>query len=519
MSIFSRKGKRTTPARSIAVRGFAAAETDRMLANWRYDGGFTSQEISAHLGTIRARSRQMFKDSPHYRKFINSCAVNIVGTGFSLKSKPFDGEIWEQRLDERAARIIEYHWRRFCTQRDPETKLTFCDAAGRMTMPQMDRHNAKKWARDGEYFMLPQVADNEYGITFKRVSADACNHLYNVARLQNGNVVHCGVERDPGTLRAVAYYFSTTPRFATISVMGRPLLRIPASRVIHGFTEEDSEQPRGVPWAHATLVKLKMLDEYDKAELTAARDEACSVRTYFAPKGEEDQIADLTTDENKEAANALIMEKEPGQAEILPMGWKQEIHTPQHPNRELTNFKSSMQRDVASGFEVEYAGAFNDWARVSFSSVRQGVMSERDVWMIKQDDMIAQNKSLAFLMWLESFLALRVSGDLPQAKFTKFAEHLFRGRRWGWIDPLKDMTAAVIATEKGWKTDTQVTEDLGGDFDDNIAGIKREDKAKEGTRLEKSEEANSGERHLAILGKVAEVERISHEQEQAQLTA
>jgi capsid protein len=178
------------------------------------------------------------------------------------------------------------------------------------------------------------------------------------------------------------------------------------------------------------------------------------------------------------------MEKQPGQAEIVPRGYKMQIHTPQHPNRELTAFKNSMLRDIASGFGVEYANFANDWAGVSFSSVRAGTITERDNWIVLQNDMIQQCKQVQFLAWLRSFLTYSVSGNLPIAKISKFAEHEFRGRRWMWVDPMKDMKAAEVAVDRGWKTNTQVASDLGTDFDDNVDEIKREIETKAGEQKE-----------------------------------
>ena len=181
-----------------------------------------------------------------------------------------------------------------------------------------------------------------------------------------------------------------------------------------------------------------------------------------------------------------VRKQEPGQAEILPLGYKQEIHTPQHPNRELTAFKNSMGRDIAGGLGVEYSNFFNDWAGVSFSSVRAGTISERDMWIMFQDDMISQLKSRMFLAWLRAFLESSESGGLPVEKFDKFAEHEFRGRRWLWVDPLKDIKAAETAVRNGWKTNQQISEDYGGDYYDNIEEIKREEAAAKGTALERT---------------------------------
>ena len=474
-----RGGRRTArKPRAYMVRSFAAAATDRLLANWKWDGGFTATEISSGLGMIRSRSRECAKDSPHLKRWLQLVATNVVGEGFALKSTPHDGAPGADnfRLDSAAAKFIEYHFWRWCTYRDPSTGLTWCDGTGRKTVPEIDRLNAKTWARDGEYFIRILPAANPYGVTLRVIRPDACDHEYN-ADLDSKRMVRCGVEFDRETMRPTAYYFFTTPDWAYVTVQRGPLARISAEEIIHGFTQEDEDQPRGIPWGHAALVKLKMLEEYDRAELTAARDESCSIRSYYAPKGDEDEISDLTSDENSDVAKALTMEKEPGQAEILPIGWKQEVHTPQHPNRELTPFKCSMLKDIASGFGVEYSNFANDWAGVSFSSVRVGTISERDAWIVLQNDMISQSKTPVFLAWLKSFLSTPLGKTLPSAKFDKFAEHEFRGRRWMWVDPVKDMKSAESAVAHGWKTNAQVASDLGTDFDDNCEQLRREQRS------------------------------------------
>lgn len=471
---FFRKHK--AKSRGLQTRGFAAAQVDRLLSGWRFDCGFTACDISSQLGVIRGRSRQMAKDSPHFKRWLELIATNIVGEGFALKSTPHDFRGSAMTLDKAASKFIEYHWWKFCTGRDNNTQQTYFDVAGIKNAVEMDRLNAKTWARDGEYFIqIVRTKANPYGIAFRVLRPDWCDHTYNVSDTGRGTAIVCGIEQEKNTGKPVGYWFYTTPSDGcTYNNKGKPVVKIPASQIIHGFTQEDEDQPRGVPWAYASLRKLKMIDMYDEAELTAAREEACSIRTYYAPKGDEEALVDLTLDENSDVAQALIAEKEPGQSEVLPVGWKQEIHTPQHPNRELTAFKASMLKDVASGFGVEYSNFANDWAGVSFSSVRVGTISERDNWIVKQNDMISQCKCRQFLAWLNSFLELNISGNFPIAKFDKFAEHSFRGRRWMWVDPMKDMNAAKMARDHGWKTDTQLTEEMGGDFEENLETIKME---------------------------------------------
>jgi len=473
------RNRNARPMQSLVWRGFQAAQTDRLLANWRYDGGFTPQEIISALDIIRARSRQMAKDSALFRRWLELCAINIVGEGFVLKSTPHDGVpgAKDYRLDEAAAALIEYHWWRFCNYRDPQTGLTWCDVTGRKTDSEIDRLNVKTQRRDGEYFLrIIRGAPNPYGIAWQVLRPDWCDHTYNIPDTGHGTAIHCGVEMEMATRRPVAYWFCTQgDTFTTVSPLGRKLIPIPASEIIHGFRQEDEYQPRGIPESHAVLVRLKMIEELDRAELTAARDSACTVRVYEADTSASQEVfADLTAEDNANVATALLQEKEPGQGEIVPPGWKMRTETPQHPNSVHAPFKAGIIKDVASGLGVEYCNFANDWAGASFSSVRVGTISERDAWIVAQNEYINRCKTPQFLAWLKSFLSLSVSGGLPPEKYDKFSEHYFRGRRWTWVDPMKDMAAAKIARDHGWKTDTQITEELGGDYSDNLDAMKRE---------------------------------------------
>ena len=480
MSIFSRKAK-PVASKPVAVRSFALAQTTRLLSGWKWDGGFSAQEIRGQLATIRSRSREMAKNNPHMKRYLQLFETNVVGEGFRFKSTPHDGfpgsDSW--KLDTGASKFIEYHWKQFCTMRDLTTRQTYCDATGRKTVAQMDRLNAKTWARDGEYFIIPQVADNPYGISFRIIRPDACDETYFQEGSATTNPVYCGVELDRISGSEVAYYFNTTDPQSGYRGLRGHLVRISASRVIHGFTQEDEDQTRGIPLGHASLIKLKMMEEYDRAEITAAREEACSTRSYESSAEDPEGVVDLTDKDNADTANALVAETEPGQKQVLPIGWTEKIHTPQHPNRELTAFKDAMTKDVFSGFNVEYSNGANNWQGVSFSSVRQGTISERDGWKILQADMISQNKCRMFLMWLDSFLSLRISGNYPKEKQAKFSEHKFLGRRWMWVDPARDMAAAKMAVDNGWRTNTEVTDDLGGDFDDNLEETKRENDSRD----------------------------------------
>ena len=302
------------------------------------------------------------------------------------------------------------------------------------------------------------------------VRPDALDETANGNGPTAATVLRNGVEVDRVSLRPVAYHFRAEREDTSAPRMnGKPIVRVPASDVLHLFTQRDECQTRGIPLGHAVLKKLKMLDEYNFAELVAARDEANTTGIFSAPIGRDGELGEY---DDAESA-ALTMPSEPGTKIKLEPGWDYKTVTPQHPNRELTAFKNSMLRDIASGLGLEYACFANDWGGVSFSSVRAGTIAERDHWRILQAQFIEQVASPVFRAWLASFLRFTASNPYIGADYERLAEHEFRGRTWEWVDPMKDVNAAAVAVAHGWKTDAQIAADYGTDIDENIAEAER----------------------------------------------
>ena len=463
---FGKKKRRQVPQGGAAVlhRSFAAVEVSELLGAWRWDGGFSNQEIAAALAPMRARSRDMHKNNGDFRKFFSLFKANVVGAdGFYLKSEAV-ASIEKPVLDKGAAFFIEYHFKRWAANKD------WADVTGVKSFPAICRLAALHWARDGEAFILiDRHAQNRYGLSLRVIRPDACPEWLN-RTTDDGKWIRNGVEVEPETYRVLAYWFDGREEDNTLPAIhgGKThhLLRIPASDVVHVFMQNDECQTRGIPLTHAALKPGKMLEEFNEAELVAARDESNWLGVFHAPSGRDGEIKQL--DEDTEEQGKLRRHSRKGHDVVLPEGWDYDPKVPQHPNREVTAFKATEKRDLANALDVEYANYANDWSGVSYSSVRAGTLAERDQWMMLQADFIDQCCNPIFNAWLDSFLRLSISGEYRISDFDRLSEHTFRGRRWGWVDPLKDVNAAAVAVAHGWKTDAQVAADYGCDIDDNL---------------------------------------------------
>jgi len=132
---------------------------------------------------------------------------------------------------------------------------------------------------------------------------------------------------------------------------------------------------------------------------------------------------------------------------------------------------------------VSYHSLASDLEGVNFSSIRQGELSDRDVWITLQQWFIGSFVRPVFETWLQQQLALgtiRVPGKggvmkaLPADRYDKFRRAAFQGRRWAWVDPQKDMTANESAVALGIKSRSEIIRDMGRDPDDVWDEIKRE---------------------------------------------
>ncbi len=459
----SRKERPRLDAESF--RSFASAEVSRLVGDWTWDAGFSNTDVGGSLAIIRARARDMAKNSEYFARWLQLFCANVVGpNGFAFKSF---AEAADGKPDAGAAYFLETHFARWAS--DPD----WCDVAGVNSLSAALWLAADNWARDGEaFFIIDRNAQNPYGLALQAVRPDCCDETLLLDHTGNGNAIICGVEIDPRTFRRVAYWFDLAKEdsLAGRLIGGKKRFRVPAENVLHLYKQHDARQLRGVSLAHPFLKKLKMLDDYNEAELVAAKDQACSLGYFHAPAGREQEIANLADSRNRER---LEQKKEPGSRIVLPHGWEYKTETPSHPNALQPSFKASMLRDIASGGGVEYANFANDWGGVSYSSVRAGTISERDCWQMLQNEMREKVLDRVFRAWLGSFLNLAASGEYGAGDYARLLPHAFRGRRWAWVDPMKDVTASVLAVKSGFQTAANIAADYGTDIDDNVTEAAR----------------------------------------------
>lgn len=456
-----RRGPRGGGTIVSSVRAFASGVVDRLTAGWKHPSQSADEEIKAALETTRNRSRDLVNNNEYAKKYLQMLVANVVGpNGFTLIS-----EVQEPggNPDAAARQVIERHWQRWC-------RRGVAEITGRLSFIQLQQAVAETWARDGEALLLQITgakAKNAYGYALRLVEVDRLPVFYS-KDLKGGNRIEMGVELDEFN-RPVAYWLNLGSLSSSHAAV--KLTRVPADQVLHIFKPYRAEQVRGMPAMHAVINGLKMLDGYEEAAVVAARVGASKMGFFTTPDGDGSALG-----QDRDADGNTITEADPGSFFSLPPGVQFQEFNPEYPHANYDSFMKRRLRGIASGMGVTYHGLANDLEGVNYSSIRSGTLEERDAWMVLQNWLADAFLRPVFLEWLSwglttGAIAYQNGSSLPISKFEKFSEHRWQGRRWGWVDPMKDIQAARLAIQTGIASPQMIAAQNAVDVEDVLQSI------------------------------------------------
>ena len=448
MSLFDIfKRQQPKPSRK---RSFEAANTGRLFSDWLTQTKSADSDIRYALKAMRARSRDLCQNNDYTRRYLNLVSTNVVGPkGITLQVRAREPN---GALDQVANQQLEAA---FAAWGQPGV----CTVDGKLSWVDAQRVFIESVARDGEAFVL-FVEDNANPFRFRLqfIDPDFIDQDKN-EMLANGNQIRMGIEVD-STGRAIAYHVRVKdPNDYQVGASDMKTVRITADRMIHAFRVDRIGQTRGTPWTATAMTRLKMLGGYEEAELVAARVSASKMGFFVSESGDEYQGDGNNPD------GSLSMDVQPGQFAQLPAGVDFKAYDPQHPSTAFRDFEKAMLRGIASGLGVSYTSLANDLEAVSYSSIRQGLLEERDHWRLVQGWVVEHFCQPVYLRWLRQTLDSGVV-NLPANKYFKFSMALWVPRGWQWVDPRNEAEAQILAINNGLMTKTQALAERGLDLED-----------------------------------------------------
>lgn len=437
---------------STSVRRHDAARSTRFTSDWIVSESPLDRYLTQDLSELQNRSVSLEMNDGYARRFFQELEANVIGEkGISFKAKcvKADGRFRGKKppIDKDASSAIEQAWEAFSRREN-------FSASKRFSRRRFEQLAVRQVARLGGLLVrLVRGYENRFGFAVHPVSVRNLNPRKNDPQRN----IHMGIEfNDWGGV--IAYHVTKEGNKADARPK-RETERIPADSMLHLYMADDFDQSQGKPWLTSSMLRLRMLGKYEEAETIAAIEHANNT-TYF----EQNEFAEYAGEED-EYGN--IREKsEPGQKTILPRGMEAKQVQPTHPNTVYPDFRKAVLRGVASNLIVSYNVLANDLEGVNYSSIRQGVLSERELWKLVQSWFIDDFETELFKAWLPQAILSGELGQFSIADLPRLSHVEFSGRRWTWVDPVKDVMAAEREIALSINTRGRVAREHGrGDFD------------------------------------------------------
>ncbi len=459
---------RTVEKAAIARRRFDGAAVDRFTAGWLATMDAIDTELRSDLDRLRTRARDLAKNNPVVKRYLKMVGDNVVGpNGFKLQARVENSPGVQDQLANDA---IESAWTDFCRA---------ADVTGQLSLTDLITGAARAAARDGEILLRHVRGVGKYGYAVQWIDIDRLDTQFNRPAANGLNAIHMGVEIDS---YGRPLYFHILTAHPSLAATARQHERVPASDIIHAFVRDFPEQRRGIPWMHAVIKDLHNLNEYDKSALTAARKGADTLGFFVSPDGEPPPM-------DAEESGEPIAVSVPGSYDTLPEGYDFRPYESQYPSATYGDFVKAHLRRIATGLGVSYNTLAEDLEGVNYSSIRSGTLNERDGWMATQNWFIGAVLEPIYREWLQLALlkgaiVMPNGSPLPLAKLAKFSAHTFQGRRWQWVDPLKDIEASRLAIQTGITSPQVVAAQNGMDVEEVIADIARFEQSVAGSGIQ-----------------------------------
>jgi len=441
-------------------RAYNAAQASRLTSDWVTAPTSERTERRQWLQAMRARSRDLSRNDDYVKQFLRMCRSNIVGKGIKLQAqaKMLRGDKVDKALNKKIESAFE-KW----------SRKEFCSTSGRLTWTDAQRRFVTTLARDGEVLIrIKYDKANPFGFALQFFDVGWLDETFSGNQPGSNNRIVMSVEIDDAD-KPVAYWLTPpTDTYTDPNVLraNRHRVRVPASEIVHEFLPDDSEDDtatRGMPFAHSAMMRLKILNGYEEAELVQARVAACKGGFLKPPadQGYDGDVPDISFEE-----------VEPGMIQSLPAGYEWIAYDPTHPNTNYAGFVKGVLRGIAGGLGVSYNSLANDLEGVNYSSIRHGLQEEREVWKALQRFTIEHFCEPVFWRWLEQAW---LSGQLDiKAEDLARVVVKFQPKGWVWIDPAKEIAANIEAVNNNLATRSDILAEQGEDFEEVVERLKEE---------------------------------------------
>lgn len=428
-------------ARTVLAHYEAAKPSSQRKA--RRDNSSPNQLVGKGAVPMRNNMRYLDRNHDLVTGALTTMVNNIVGpAGITPEPQPqnLDGSInseYAQALTEAYndfARRPEVTW-----QHD---------------MSQVQRLVCRSWLRDGECFaqrLIGPVPLLDHGTrvpySLELMEADMLPMEYD-----EGDTVRQSIERNAWG-RVTGYWVYKTNPSETFSLVNA-LKRIPADRMLHVALRDRIGQLRGVTKFASVITRMEDLKDFEESERIAAKLSAM-LCAYVKRNSPVDIGYEAPVDSDGNAINRQFS-MAPGMIiDTLVAGEEIGLIDTKRPNPNLIHWRDGQLRAFASGISASYSSISRNY-NGSYSAQRQELV-EQWVNYAALTDLFTE----LFMRptWSDFVLAADLSGVVRTPKGIKPGTAdacQFVAPSMPWIDPLKEISAWVMAVQAGFASEVEV---------------------------------------------------------------
>ena len=427
-------------------KAYDAGTYTKQNQNWRVFNESAEMEDSWNRDIIRARARDLEKNSDVMNSIIGAYRRNVFGKGYRLGAQTGDSELNTE---------LEKAWKRWCKGRN-------CDVTGTQDLAQMLKMCIQRKKIDGGIFLLKRYTDEGF-IPFQLqvLEVDELDSMATAPK-HEGNKVVRGIEYN-GWNKPVGYFFR---RYSTDGYEIGESEYIDAKDVIFLYTKRRPSQIREMSDMAPTITRIRDINEFIHSVSVKERVLACLsvfIKRALPPNAGRVNLSDGGNGERYQGKMLT-----PGMIQYLSPGDEVQPVIPVGAATDATQFIKQQMRMTGSGQGLSYEAVSRDMSESNYSSARQGIIEDE---MTYEDDIEMLTKALDEIY--ETFvISCVLAGAVTIRNFWSdketYLQHKWIKAPKKWIDPAKEANANKTALTTGEKTFADLASENGRDWKDQI---------------------------------------------------
>ena len=499
------KGRNTKKMMNSGYSAGGASKSKSTLAAYNPIKSSPQADIDVNLATLRARSSDLYCNTPIGAAVLNTPRNAVIGAGLKVSPK----------IDYEALGLTQEEAKEW--QRNTRREFALwadgvdCDLYRKHNFYDLQDIVYLNYLIDGDSWAAfkyrKPTAGNPYCLRLQLFEAsricnpESCSNLsilsYESVLMTNeanGNTIINGVEVDKDGA-VVAYWIANRMPYDLVNT-GKQLTwkrveafgrRTGMPNVLQVSHEERPEQYRGVPYMAPVIEVIKQVCRYANAELMAA-----VIKAYFAIfltsndsstndiRDALDVFGDVPTgmsyDEKREILNGINLDM--GSVNLLPDGVDVKAVDGSRTMSTFEPFTSTLFTQIGAACNVSADVILNRF-QASYSASRAALMQAAATFKTRRTWFVRDFCQPVYEAWLAEAIAIgriKAPGYGSDPKITKaWSRAEWFGPTMGLLDPVKEITAAAMKRKYGFSTgEREAAEISGTDYDDNIAQLASE---------------------------------------------